>query len=208
MRMLAAHGGKRVPGLLKALPPRKPFVLVATPADPEPITIERAKTLSDSYFIHGHVGAAAVVEWFRFITIIRDPRNVLVSYLRWTHKEGKPRAPIDLVDAMDHFFRRPFQQVYRGFLDWRVQGEVVRYEDLTAENLPTTVQLYSGAAQDRDTWTKAPSDWRDWWTERVERKWRSIGGPALVTEAGYPEHDYPIANGGALRAILQRIRVG
>lgn len=179
MRLLAREGMQRAPGLLEGRHPRREFRIKATPADPNPISIAQAKALPDSYFMHGHVRAAAKVDWCRFITVIRDPRNVLVSYSRWS--EGVS----DLVEAMDNFFGHPFAEVYRGFLGWQGQSEVIRYEALSFEAALTDVNVYAGAADNRDTWTGSPSSWQDWWSERVECKWRQIGGAALLDEAGY-----------------------
>lgn len=176
MAMLAKEGGKRVPGLMDGLHDRRPLKLRGTPSDPSPVTWGRALSLDDGYFLHAHVRSAHARELpgFRVITIFRDPRNVLVSYMRWKGLGAEA--------VLRHFLGRPFVEVYRGFLGWGRHGEWLRYEDIGIVAGPPG---YENAERANSTWTGAPSDWRDYWTDRVARAWRAAGGDDLVAEAGY-----------------------
>lgn len=183
MQWFLLMGLSRQPGLLDCLHLKQQCLIRATSADPRPIKMERARMLPGNYFLHAHAHARAPVEWARVVTMMRDPRNVLVSYVR--HKGDWPDSPESLIQAMKNFRGYPFQEVYRGFVGWRRKGLVIRYEDMPPGFAPANPRLYEGSAQDNDTWTGQPSDWREWWTERVDRVWRGIGGPELLAEAGY-----------------------
>lgn len=185
MRLLSLQGKQRCPGILKAVSPHFGLTLNPTPADLNPITLSAARDFSNDYFIHGHVRVAAAVQWLTFVTVKRDPRNVLVSYVRWTRKERGTTDVPDLCEAMDRFFSHPFPKTYRAFLGWEKYGTVLRYEDIAEQCASIDIDLYANSTTNRDTWTSAPSDWRNWWSERIEKKWRQIGGPDLVAEAGY-----------------------
>lgn len=194
-RLLIGRGIERVPGLLKCKHKRARFQLKIKGTTK--MVLEELKQFPDTHYIHGHVHADIDLSWATVLTIIRDPRNVLVSYVRWKERQQDPRGPSNVLEAMDNFARRPFPEVYRGFLRWQGRCEIIRYEDLD----PTSLHQPAGWG----TWTGNPSDWRNWWTERIERKWRRIGGPDLVAEAGYPEHDYPIPEHTAWENVVERL---
>lgn len=183
MRMLATMGLRRTPGIVKALQPHEALRIQPTAADPTVSTLEAALRRGDGCFIHGHVQPHADVGSARVITIVRDPRNVLVSWCRW---RGLP-----LVDGMAAALERygeaeGFIDCYRAFLGWRGRAVMLRYEDLPPHWLDHSIHLYAGACANPDTATGRPSDWREVWSDRLDRLWCAAGGDALQWEAGYP----------------------
>jgi hypothetical protein len=107
------------------------------------------------------------------VNVIREPRNVLVSYCR--HRLAKDNLRLSLAEALrDYWGWGCFVEFYRLFLGWRGRATILRYEDL-AECSP----LLDGTA------TGSPSRWQDVWDRAAEQEWRNRGGPRLLRDAGY-----------------------
>lgn len=183
MELLASMGVERAPGIVNH--DNGVVGVFATPADPNPVSMDEVRTPGPPRFIHAHVPAG---DWdlgaARVIAVLRDPRNVLVSWTRWRNRDTVTEAA--LLDALDWFYDTgPFVEVYRSFLGWRGRALVVRYEDVPRDF--SRVDLYEEAEQDRSTWMSSPSDWRACWTTRVDEAFREAGGLEMLVEAGYPE---------------------
>lgn len=164
MAWLEVLGLRRAPGLLKAPTGRAEYR--PTPRDPEIPPWSRLRNHGD--FVHTHVPADVDLPPCRSVVVVkRYPRNVLVSYVR------DPRTPsTTLHDALHHFYAKPFVRVYRRYLRWRGRATVVPYEAIVA---PPVGETYTGA----------PSNWREWWTDEFAAAWARAGGNRLVAEAGY-----------------------
>lgn len=201
MALLAMQGGKRVPGILDGF--RGPrALLMPTGAWPAVPTLEQATALPHDHFLHGHVPAdVEVPPSVKVVTVLRHPRNVLVSYsrrfafnrmiLKWIARRRRGMhtalgSPPTLQEILANgFVDRPFVEVYRRFLGWRGRGLVVRYEDIPRDFTAGAPDLYAGAAEDHNTLTSEPTDWREVWTPDIDASWRAAGGYELEQDAGY-----------------------
>lgn len=137
------------------------------------LTLEELAAFPNSVFIHGHVAPSPDLDRFMVVTIIRDPRNVLVSYRR--HRLREEGLEVSLVDAMrDYWGWGCFAAFYRAFLEWQGRATIVRYEDLE--------KCHPVA---RGSHTGVPSCWQDVWTDEAEEEWQRRDGPQLLRDAGY-----------------------
>ena len=166
MAHLEARGLRRHPGMVKS---KGGKIVFRNPA---------SAPVDGFDFVHGHVPTkarkVAAAAGLEVVTILRDPRNVLVSYARaFSHRLGG--AP-DLAAAMDDFFGRRFVNVAMEYADWQDHCEIVRYEDIRPPVSKTRMS---------QTWTGAPSDWRACWTPEIDRKWTGCGGREIVARFGY-----------------------
>lgn len=180
MRILVADGLEKVPGLLEGR--SKNIGMNTNPVHGGKITLEHIKHTSNKYFIHGHVKAKFaefVVQRLRCTVhhVIRDPRNVLISYSRYRNKTPEI--------MLTKRWYGPFVQFCRGFVGWEQYATIYKYEDIWGHAAYLPGNLYVGAKNDLDTWTGAPSDWREWWTDEIDKIWCDQGGPELVRELGY-----------------------
>lgn len=187
MAWLQRMGLNRLPGIIEAWHADRTIALRETGADSEVVTLGKARQLDDRIFCHAHVHAGHRLDGFRVVTIFRDPRNVLVSYVR--HQERVRGERITLQDALRSFCGRPFVEVYRGFLGWRGRSLCLRYEDFPPGFCGNGAGLYAHADRDHNTRTGSPSNWLDWWTEEMDLDWQAAGGPGLVEDAGYGLED-------------------
>lgn len=160
----------------------------------------------DSVFIQGHVPATFDLRGFSVVTILRDPRNVLVSYVRHRAEPWGGDRKFTLDEAMDDFWGKPFVETYEGFLGWQGRSVVLRYENLAPEAIGAGCDIYDANRPEWDRWigntrTGSPSDWREHWTEEAEGAWQARGGVELVDRAGYGSHAwFPLQDEGGLHA--------
>ena len=124
------------------------------------------------------------------IFIKRDPRNALVSWVRF---EGMPVTQGTLITAMASYLAMiaPFE----GWLsDPRVH--VVRFEDLVASDaamrgiaahvgVPYLDDAWPNLPNHTKTWTGRLSDYREHWTQPVADAWAAAGGNEAVKRWGY-----------------------
>lgn len=130
------------------------------------------------------------------IVIKRDPRNVLLS---WVRHQGQP-----VTRGMAIAYMRDFEagqtlaQAMQPFEGWLTDpgALLVRYEDLVATDAEMRrIARHLGTAYIDDAWRWLPgmtrtwnsqrSDWRAVWTPQVDAAWQEIGGPALLDRWGY-----------------------
>lgn len=138
------------------------------------------------------------------IFIVRDPRNVLVS---WLGEMRLPATPGAFVERFHEFYtgqRRSFVKELRQYEPWLTEaGLVVRFEDLCAEGLTLEARerevrriatyldspFWFGVAEHvlgpTRTFNLPQSDYRTIWTPEVEQIWTHEGGPQLLARWGY-----------------------
>ena len=183
MAWLHSMGLQRVPGLIDGRNRKRRLRYYAPEFAGEVVSLAELREMPDTAFVHGHVHAAHKLDGFRVVNIFRDPRNVLVSYVR--HQERVHSQRITVVDAINSFCGAPFVEAYRSFLGWRGRALCLRYEDFPPGFAGTGARLYAHAKHDHNTLTDSPSDWRGWWNRDIEHAWIAAGGPALLQEADY-----------------------
>lgn len=129
--------------------------------------------------------------------IVRDPRNVLLSAMRFTHK------PITEGTIIAAFRRFPMDRDERSLVasmadyePWLTRADVIRYEALVADDREhrriasiVGVPYLDGAWEHLPghtmTWHAEHSDWQAVWTDNIARVWRDEGGDELLGRWGY-----------------------
>ncbi len=129
------------------------------------------------------------------VFIKRDPRNVVVSWLRFT---GKPVTQGMFISALGDFYQErtlvdSFSR-YEGWLDdWgtlvtsfealQSKAELVRIAEYIG--VPYLEDAYPALPGGTFSWTGKHSDYRDVWTPLVQKAWKDVGGDALMKRWGY-----------------------
>jgi len=127
------------------------------------------------------------------VFIVRDPRNVIVSWLRFNRKSVTPGT---FLAAFRKFQDRPLVEEMADYAPWLEIGHVVSYEALIAGPLSMRkmasylgVPYLEGAWQELPgltvTWNAVKSDYRSVWTPAVIKAWYGEGGGELLTRWGY-----------------------
>ena len=127
------------------------------------------------------------------VLIVRDPRNVIVSWLRF-HRDIV--TPGKFLARFRRFSDRTLVEEMAAFEGWLDVAHVVRYEDLVASDATLRgiaaylgVPYIDGAWEALDgqtaTWNAQKSDYRDVWTPDVIAAWYAEGGGDLLTRWGY-----------------------
>jgi hypothetical protein len=187
MSFLSIMGLMRCPGTI--LPMHDYCYVEGMPA----CSISTLRSVPDNCYILAHVPARSsqdgsdepgrMLNGFKVVTVYRDPRNVLVSYIR--HRKRVEGLNVSIAEALSNFWGTPFVGLYKGFLAWHGRSVVVRYEDLPASVVGHGDRIYAGHAEDFNTRTGCPSRWQSRWNQEAEAAWVSHGGPELLREAGY-----------------------
>jgi len=135
------------------------------------------------------------------IHICREPRNVLVSWVRFIRSEVTQGF---LIGAMQEYFEEgTFHDEYMAYSHWLNDAPLsVRFEELIGDG-GVTIQAvadylqvpYLSDAYDHlpgltVTYTGQLSNWRDHWTPEVESAWVTHGGPEIESVYGYA-NTYP-----------------
>lgn len=129
------------------------------------------------------------------IHIIRNPKNVLVSWVRMGRKNV---APGYLVSAIhNNFNNESLYDGMMGYAEFLDDPETlnVRFEDVIADKEDQRiadfvgVEILPGVSEHRlggtKTWTGKLSVWEDFWFPRLEEEWIKGKGPELESVFGY-----------------------
>ncbi|MEK9721995.1 MAG: sulfotransferase domain-containing protein [Rhodospirillaceae bacterium] len=121
------------------------------------------------------------------VTIIRNPRNALVSWLRW---RGEPLTQGMLITAMRRYYEdRPLAEQISGYTPYLLSPDylVVRFEELFSDGggtveriaaylgVPVLDDCYPNIMGLTQTWTGRLSNWEEHWTPEVEAVWQAEG---------------------------------
>ena len=139
------------------------------------------------------------------IHICRDPRNALVSWVRWTNPPRDVMRPDVmeglLIGAIQGFRAgRSFYEEAMEFAHWLDDAPLsIRFEELIGDGgvtvqaiadylqVPHLPNAYFHLAGQTKTYTGALSDWRDHWNPDVEYAWEANGGHEIEEAFGYTE---------------------
>jgi len=131
----------------------------------------------------------------KYILIVRDPKNVVLSMLRFRYK---PQTPGMFITTFRQFQDRSLVEEMAEYTGWLKDRDtlVVRFENLTA--WPDEMRMIAayadapyidGAFEELPgltrTWTGSYSDYRTIWTPEVNKVWREEGGQELAARWGY-----------------------
>lgn len=129
------------------------------------------------------------------IFIKRDPRNILLSWLRFT---GKQQTPGMFLTSLIRFQSKSFAEELAEYESWLHDSNtlVVKYEDLIANDTEMKriaaylmVDYIPGAFEDlpgyTTTWHADHSDWQKMWTPQMTPIWNVYGGIELLARWGY-----------------------
>lgn len=131
-----------------------------------------------------------------YICIIRDPRNILISWMRFVEK------PITLPWIKESLFSGIFEHT---LLEWHVkclawlqdsQTKVIRYEDLATPAEMKKLAGYldaeypDGACEELPkgktlTSNEKHTHWQEYWTPEIEEAWNAAGGEWMLTNFKY-----------------------
>ncbi len=130
----------------------------------------------------------------RYTVIVRDPRNVVISMIRF---RGKQVTPGTFLSCFRKFEDAPLIAEMDKFAGWLTDPavHVVRYEDLirddrTMRDLAKWVGVryipgaWEGLPGLTMTWNAEHSDYRAIWTQ-VQDSWERAGGGELLRTWGY-----------------------
>jgi len=126
------------------------------------------------------------------VFIKRDPRNVVVSWLRWGQQQVTPGS---FLAAFRKFQDGPLVNEMAQFEPWLAEAHVVRFEDLIANDsalrgiahwigVPYIEGAWEGLPNHTMTWNDEPSDYRPLWPQ-VMTAWYAEGGGELLSRWGY-----------------------
>lgn len=127
------------------------------------------------------------------IFIKRDPRNVIVSWLRF-HSDLV--TPGKFLARFRRFSDSSLSEEMSRYEGWLSLAYVVRYEDLVRDDSAMRgiaamlgVPYIDGAWEQLEnhtvTWNAVKSDFRSVWTPEVEAVWNEEGGRELLARWGY-----------------------
>lgn len=124
----------------------------------------------------------------KHLFIVRDPRNVLISWLRHNRKSVTDGTFMSAMNEYD----------FNGYSNWIEDKNVyaVRFEDLIASDkeircisdflgVPYLDSAFENLPGCTMTWTGKYSDYRKIWTPALEAFWNENGGPELLIRFGY-----------------------
>ena len=124
------------------------------------------------------------------VHIIRNPRNVLISWVRW---ENLPRNNQTIIANMNYIIK-----CMSGHFGWIGEEHclTVRFEELlTDPNEIKKIGEYLGKPLRKNhfellwgdtlTFTNDLTEWRDFWTDEVNAAWIERGGVEIENKMGY-----------------------
>jgi hypothetical protein len=131
----------------------------------------------------------------KHLFVIRDPRNIVVSWLRFRNEAVNADT---FIARLCEFDGRPLVGSMAEYEGWLSDPDthVVRYEDLIRDDtahrriadylgVPYVAKAWESLPGYTMTWTPIRSDYRTIWTPEVEASWQAEGGPDLLKRWGY-----------------------
>lgn len=143
-----------------------------------------------------HIPYGGSVSGFKHVHIVRNPRNVLVSWVRML--KGEVAQGFIIAALREYHTRIPFPAYYRQFLGWLEDPNTltVRFEKLLESDaelrriaeflsIPYLDDAFGQIIGPTRTWTGRLSDWTEWWSTNLEEVWTQEGGYELEKDLGY-----------------------
>jgi hypothetical protein len=124
------------------------------------------------------------------VHIIRNPRNVLISWVRY---QKLPRNDNTIIGSMDYIIKR-----INGHFGWLAENTVltVRFEELLTNpdilkliskhiNMPLIDNHFELLWGDTLTFTNDLTDWKDFWTDDIQEAWVNKRGIEIEDKMCY-----------------------
>lgn len=140
-------------------------------------------------------GVLAMRSRLRHVFIIRDPRDVIVSWLRFNRDAVTPGK---IIAAFRRFRVGPLVDELEDYAGWLRDPwtHVIRYEALIRDDgtmreladylgVPYIAGAWEQLPNHTKTWNAVHSDHREHWTPEVAAVWAAEGGPELLARFGY-----------------------
>jgi len=133
----------------------------------------------------------------RHVFIKRDPRNVVLS---WVRHFKQPVTTGTVIAAMRNVANtwKPINESLRLYEGWLTHPGVlvVSFEQLSTDAAQLErIATYMGGTVPADAWANLPgdtatwtgkhSDWSAVWNSEIDKHWTDIGGPAILKTWGY-----------------------
>lgn len=131
----------------------------------------------------------------KHIHIYRHPKNMLISWVRFTRNEV---APGFLISAMkSYYLEEPIYEEFMGYVGYLDNPDIlnIRFEDLIADKEDQRIAdfietpLLQGIVERRPkgtrTWTVKLSNWKEYWTDEIDLAWVKARGPEIEEAFGY-----------------------
>jgi hypothetical protein len=129
------------------------------------------------------------------ILVVRDPRNALISWIRF---QGKPVTPGMVVSTFRHVEDASYHDALARYEGWLTDPDtmVVRFEHLIVSDAEMRriatalgISYLDGAFEAlpglTHTWTGQLSDYRTIWSLDLEARWQAEGGSDILRVWGY-----------------------
>jgi len=127
--------------------------------------------------------------------IIRDPRNIVISWLRHNDESVTPGM---FISRFRKFQSKSLVEEMAEYEGWLTDTRtiIIRYENLVTDinvmkDLATYMEVpyLAGAWEELPgltrTWNAIKSDYNTVWTDDIQNVWVEEGGPGLLTRWGY-----------------------
>lgn len=146
---------------------------------------------------HLHTGNYHLAETNKVAYVLRNPRNVLLSSIRYRNHQMRGWEDTiteeKWIDGFFNFFNTPLPGVYYGYAKWLTsKAHIVRFESLMDRSaIPALAAFCEVSVKPialeggTPTWTGELSDWRKYWTEGIDRVWREEGMEVVERGLGY-----------------------
>src|SRR3990167_219542 len=117
-------------------------------------------------FIHSHIPFGYDVGSHRVITIILDPRNVLLSYARWLQAIGKnimltPLRPLQIFKATSSFRNTARSSIGAATARSFAMRNWFRAAERRGRQIPTRVRHRIGASTGLQNWNRPGPTWAE-----------------------------------------------
>lgn len=146
---------------------------------------------------HLHTANYHLAERQKVAYVFRNPRNVLLSALRYRNHQRRGWEDTitedKLIDCFFDFFNASLPGVYRSYEKWLTsKAHVVRFESLLDRTaIPSLAQFLDVPFKQIEleggtyTWTGALSDWRQYWADGIDKVWFEEGMGEIELSLGY-----------------------
>ncbi len=151
---------------------------------------------------HMHTANYLLADKYKVAYVYRNPRNVLISAQRyqnhqmrgWEHTVTEQK----LINQFFDFFNCSMPAAYNAYQKWHdSKAYVFKFEDMLAGQETINgladylgkprppANKYTEIKGPTATWTGQLSEWRDFWTEGLDKIWESEGMVEIERRLGY-----------------------